>query len=80
MRRIYYEIRWYSQVLTNGTWGSPDCEWDWKTTTVFYLTKEKAEKVFRKVKPTNGDPIIRLYRVEQDEYGITNEELLDERS
>lgn len=61
-----YEIRWYSQVLLNGTWGSDDCEWDWEETTKAFRKYEDAMRLFKKQTPTADTPIIRLYRKDYD--------------
>ena len=76
----HYEIVYYSQVLKNGTWGSPDCDWDWKYRQVIYPTLLEAKKVLARVTLTNNTPIVRLYEVLTDKYGELDRKLLDERS
>lgn len=66
---IVYDIDCNSQVLKNGTWGSPDCDWDWETKTFRYYTRKRADIAFGSFKPDNDTPIITMYEVAMNRRG-----------
>ena len=81
MFKIRYGIVYYSQVLYSGSWGQPDCDWDWESRCEMYPTREEAEAVFKTLSPTDDTPINRLYEVHVDKYDLSEDEiLLDEIS
>lgn len=81
MSKYVYEIRWYTQVLKRGAWGSPDCEWDWGIDTLRTASKREAMRRFKQQSPTNDTPIIRLYQIELDDEGVwVDSKLLEELS
>lgn len=78
MLKIRYGICYSDQKLYSGTWGALDCVWDWEDRWVMYPSREKAEAAFKKLRVTDNTPIIRLYEVRYDEYGVDDRIILDE--
>lgn len=76
-----WEIEWNRQVLNRGTWDDEDPDWEWHSTSQYFVRKDDAEKVFKKQIPTSDVPIIRLYELLLDtKYDSTEErELLDDK-
>lgn len=74
-----YHVCHYKQLLRSGTWGSPDCDWDWEVTHETYRTLEGAQNAMKHLRACANVPIHRLYEVQTDRWGCVLEEaLLDE--
>lgn len=73
--KTIWRIEYNSQVLLAGSWGSPDCLWDWELTYEDFKTEEQARRKFATLKPTDDTPLIRLYRINVwlDEEGFAEE-------
>lgn len=79
MAKKEYIVEQAHQVLTNGSWGSVDCEWELEYENKYFKTEREAMQYFNSISPNADTPRIRCYHVTYDKYGnIDEEEILAE--